>query len=172
MSQKRLKVPFGGSLWPRSRRRCFPMLAAPHHGVSDDAMDLIHGGFISGGVDLIAMQNQAPPPPQFGLTGQQQAALSFAWLVLQRLQQRGTTVGVRAVEMAKADASASAGARFCTVCGLRSRPGAKFLRGLPRSAMRCTSSAACGQSRSLPCLPSLQLNRPGPAPGVPADAAN
>jgi hypothetical protein len=67
----------------------YPMLAAPQPGVSDDAMDLIRGGFVGGGVDLMAMQNQASAAPQFGLTAQQQAALGLAWLVLQRLPQVG-----------------------------------------------------------------------------------
>jgi hypothetical protein len=69
----------------------FPMLTAPRHGVSAEAMDLINGGFISGGVDLMAMQNQRPASPQFGITGQQQASLSFAWWVLQQFDSAGQT---------------------------------------------------------------------------------
>jgi hypothetical protein len=61
----------------------FPALAGSTAGVSADALDLVRGGFVSGGVELMGMQ-QTAASPQLGLTPQQQAALSLAWLVLRR----------------------------------------------------------------------------------------
>ena len=62
----------------------FPALAgSTAGGVSADALDLVRGGFVSGGVELMGMQ-QTAASPQLGLTPQQQAALSLAWLVLRR----------------------------------------------------------------------------------------
>lgn len=104
----------------------YPMFAAPHHGVSDDAMDLIHGGFVSGGVELMAIQNQVPPTPQLGLTAQQQSALAFAWLVLRRLEGGGMPVAGPATESSTPSSPAPSEVRFCSGCGTRTQVGAAF----------------------------------------------
>ncbi len=100
----------------------YPMLAAPHHGVSAEAMDLAKGGLVDGAVELMAMQNQPPPTPQFGMTSQQQATLAFAWAVLQRLE----APAAAAPPTAGAAARTPSDVRFCSSCGTRTQPGARF----------------------------------------------
>jgi hypothetical protein len=64
---------------------------SPGGGVAADAADLAKGGFVSGAVDLMSMQNQAAPQAvSGGMLPMQQAALSFAWIVLKSLERGGT----------------------------------------------------------------------------------
>jgi hypothetical protein len=57
-------------------------------GVSAEALDMVKGGQISGGLELMRMENQAAAQPNWGMMPAQQAALSFAWMVLKRMEQR------------------------------------------------------------------------------------
>lgn len=62
-------------------------------GVSDEALDLVKGSYVQGGVDLMRSQSQ-PIQPQYGMLPIQQAAFSFAWLVLKALEQRDATAAL------------------------------------------------------------------------------
>jgi len=100
---------------------------------------LARGGFISGAVDMMAMQSQAPPPPQIGMTSQQQAALAFAWMVLQKLQTGvlpGPAPSAASPNASFAVPSATAAAkteiRFCSGCGTRAQPNARFCNSCGR----------------------------------------
>jgi hypothetical protein len=54
------------------------------------AADLAKGGFVSGAVDMMRMQNQAAPQAVAGgMLPVQQAALSYAWVVLKSLERGG-----------------------------------------------------------------------------------
>jgi hypothetical protein len=57
-------------------------------GVSAEALDMVKGGQISGGLELMRMENQAAAQPNWGMMPAQQAALSFAWMVLKGMEQR------------------------------------------------------------------------------------
>jgi len=79
-------------------------------GVSADAKDLIMGGCVDAGVELMRQQNQPTAQPGYGgMLPIQQAALSFAWIVLKALDQAPV-------------ATAHSGSSFCTACG-SPRPG-------------------------------------------------
>jgi hypothetical protein len=75
-------------------------------GVSDEAKDLVMGGCVDAGVELMRQQNQVAAPAYGGMLPIQQAALSFAWIVLKALDQ-------------PAPRAASGGGGFCTGCGSR-----------------------------------------------------
>lgn len=53
--------------------------------VSEEALDMVKSGQISGGLELMRLQNQTTQSPSFGMTTSQQAALAFAWLILNGL---------------------------------------------------------------------------------------
>jgi hypothetical protein len=56
-------------------------------GVSAEALDMVKSGQISGGLELMRMENQTAAQPQWGLMPAQQATLSFAWMVLKKMEQ-------------------------------------------------------------------------------------
>jgi hypothetical protein len=110
----------------------FSSYSAPH-GVSADAKDLVMGGYVSAGVELMAMQNQAQaPPPQFGMLPMQQVALSYAWTVLKALEQQSSQPLPFAAPAASARAHAPTATapqpsrRFCTRCGAAASGSARF----------------------------------------------
>jgi hypothetical protein len=86
-------------------------------GVSPEALDLVMGGQVQGGVDLMRQQNQYTPPPMYGFTAANQAALSFAWVVLNALQDQGRPSPARFC--AQCGRALETGARFCGGCGSR-----------------------------------------------------
>ncbi len=94
-------------------------------GVSAEALDLVKGGQVSGGIELMRQQNQYYAPPSYGFTPAQQASLSFAWVVLNALnQQAGAAPPARPGAPANHFCSQcgkpiDSGARFCTHCGSR-----------------------------------------------------
>lgn len=57
-------------------------------GVSAEALDMVKGGQISGGLELMRIENQAAAQRNRGMMPAQQAALSFAWMVLKGMEQR------------------------------------------------------------------------------------
>ena len=65
----------------------YPALVHSNGGVSQEAKDLVMGGNVDAGVELMRIQSQPAMTPQFGMTPTQQAALSFAWVVLKALEQ-------------------------------------------------------------------------------------
>jgi hypothetical protein len=73
-------------------------------GVSDEAKDLVMGGYVNAGVELMRQQNQVAAPNYGGMLPIQQAALSFAWIVL------------KVIDQPAPQPTRSAGA-FCTGCG-------------------------------------------------------
>ena len=57
-------------------------------GVSAEALDMVTHGQVSGGLELMRQQNYVAAQPAWGMMPQQQAALSFAWMVLKGMEQR------------------------------------------------------------------------------------
>jgi hypothetical protein len=49
---------------------------------------MVKSGQISGGLELMRMENQTAAQPNWGMLPAQQAALSFAWMVLKGMEQR------------------------------------------------------------------------------------
>lgn len=93
-------------------------------GVSAEALDMVKAGQVSGGVELMRMQNQAAPQPNWGMMPAQQAALSFAWIVLKGMEQHEAALaGNAAAAGASRETTVSTDARFCTSCGARRNPG-------------------------------------------------
>ena len=93
-------------------------------GVSEEALDLVKGGQVSGGVELMRQQNQYTAPPSFGFTPAQQAALSFAWVVLNALNQPAT--GAAAAASVRASGPANG---FCSQCGKPVESGSRYCPG-------------------------------------------
>ena len=93
-------------------------------GVSAEALDMVKGGQISGGVELMRMENQAASQPNWGMMPAQQAALSFAWMVLKGLDQREAAPDYKASPVTSPDDPAGAtDAAFCSSCGMRRNTG-------------------------------------------------
>jgi hypothetical protein len=94
-------------------------------GVSAEALDMVQAGHVSAGVELMRMQNQAAPPLNWGMLPAQQAALSFAWIVLKGLEQHeAAPAGHAAAEGAPSTRRRSpTHARHCASCGARKNPG-------------------------------------------------
>ena len=96
------------------------MFPSYNYGVSAEALDMVKGGQISGGLELMRTENQAPAQGNWGMMPAQQAALSFAWMVLKRIEQRDAALAhyVPAAAVHAATAGA-AGEGFCASCGAR-----------------------------------------------------
>ena len=98
-------------------------------GVSDEALDLVRGGYVQGGVDLMRSQSQ-PIQPQYGMLPIQQAALSFAWLVLKAFDQRDATAALppplRVPPPPFPGTAPPTEAKFCSACGTPRFPGGRF----------------------------------------------
>ena len=94
----------------------FSSYFTPSGGVSDDAKDLIKGGYVDAGVELMRLENQPQVSQvQMGMTPMQQLALSYAWTVLRMLGAQG------AVAASPGEAPA-----YCSQCGTRTKPGGTF----------------------------------------------
>jgi hypothetical protein len=65
----------------------FPAYGSGSH-VSEEALDMVKGGQISGGLELMRMENQSFSTANPGMTPAQQAALTFAWIVLTGMEKR------------------------------------------------------------------------------------
>jgi hypothetical protein len=89
-------------------------------GVSPEALDLVMGGQVSGGIELMRQQNQYVAPPSYGFTPAQQASLSFAWVLLNALKQAGSN---QPSPMARGPDDR------CAHCGKSLEPSAKFCSG-------------------------------------------
>jgi hypothetical protein len=89
-------------------------------GVSAEALDMVKGGQISGGIELMRQENQAVTQPQWGgMTPAQQAALSFAWMILKGMELR-EAADSQHPSVAPRAGTPSAGppdAAFCVACG-------------------------------------------------------
>jgi membrane protease subunit (stomatin/prohibitin family) len=84
----------------------FSSYFTPSGGVSDDAKDLIKGGYVDAGVELMRLENQPQVSQmQLGMTPMQQMALCYACDAPAYCSQCGTKT--------------KAGGLFCTKCGSR-----------------------------------------------------
>jgi hypothetical protein len=93
-------------------------------GVSAEALDMVKGGQISGGMELMRMQNQAVAQPGWGMMPAQQAALSFAWMVLKEIEQRETALAYGAPPAdQQSEVQDASDTTYCTYCGTRRKPG-------------------------------------------------
>jgi len=105
------------------------LFPAQSQGVSAEARDMVLGGQVEGGLELMRMQNAAVQP-QFGMTPYQQAALSYAWMVLKGMGQRDAmAAGVKPEQHASAFAPPATDpgtVKFCTSCGARREVGGRF----------------------------------------------
>lgn len=103
----------------------FSSYFTPSGGVSDDARDLIKGGYVDAGVELMRLENQPQVSQmQLGMTPLQQMALSYAWTVLRMLEQEraaATEGPAQAVTASPGDAPA-----YCSQCGAKTKTGALF----------------------------------------------
>jgi hypothetical protein len=94
------------------------------NGVSAEALDMVKSGQIDGGLELMRIENQAAAQPNWGMMPVQQAALSFAWMVLQGIEQREAALAYHARSEAVHGATAGAAdAPCCASCGTRRSPG-------------------------------------------------
>lgn len=92
-------------------------------GVSAEALDMVKSGQVSGGAELMRMENQAATQQQWGMLPVQQASLSFAWTVLRGIEQRETVLDHHSLTEAVHGATASAARdAFCTSCGATPPP--------------------------------------------------
>jgi hypothetical protein len=89
-------------------------------GGSPEALDMVKGGQISGGLELMRIENQAAQQPSWGMMPTQQAVLSFAWMVLKGIEQRESALAYHAPKAAMDGAADSV---FCASCGKRRSPG-------------------------------------------------
>jgi hypothetical protein len=55
-------------------------------GASAETLDMVKAGHISAGLELMRIDNQATAQPNWGMLPAQQAALSFAWMVLKAMK--------------------------------------------------------------------------------------
>jgi hypothetical protein len=92
-------------------------------GVSAEALDMVKAGQVSGGVELMRMQNQGAPQPNWGMMPAQQAALSFAWIVLKGMEQHEAALAGKAAAAGARGEISDSEARFCTSCGAARNPG-------------------------------------------------
>jgi hypothetical protein len=92
-------------------------------GVSAEALDMVKAGQVSGGVELMRMQNQGAPQPNWGMMPAQQAALSFAWIVLKGMEQHEAALAGKAAAAGARGGISDSEARFCTSCGAARNPG-------------------------------------------------
>jgi len=101
--------------------------AQPTSNVAADAADLAKGGFVSGAVDLITMQSQ-PVQPQYGMTQAQQAALSYAWMVLKNMESSSVPSSTSSfpASAVSSDGGVTSTALYCGQCGTRRPEGANF----------------------------------------------
>jgi len=91
-------------------------------GVSAESLDMVTHGQIGGGLELMRQENQvAPQQTAWGMMPQQQAALSFAWLVLKGMEQRESLL--RQSPATTATSGRPPNSAFCTSCGLKRCPG-------------------------------------------------
>lgn len=93
-------------------------------GVSPEALDMASHGQVSGGLELMRLENQAAPASMGGMLPIQQAALSFAWTVLKALEQQPS----RSNPAVSAPDSVST-KRFCPDCGQRRSSEGRFCTG-------------------------------------------
>ncbi|MGH9875056.1 MAG: hypothetical protein ACRD9S_21585 [Pyrinomonadaceae bacterium] len=93
----------------------YPTVVGPS-GVSEDAMDLVRGGFVEGGIELMKSQSQ-PPPQQFGMTATQQAVYSFAWVVLKAIEQESNAAPASVAVCRGCRARRRSADPFCQSCG-------------------------------------------------------
>jgi hypothetical protein len=98
-------------------------------GVSPEATDMVIHGQIEGGLELMRQQNSPTPQASWGLTSGQQAALSYAWMVLKASEQRdlaGHSVSTASPTRHATDDVRTVAAHFCSQCGARAEHGARF----------------------------------------------
>jgi hypothetical protein len=79
----------------------------------------IHGQ-VSGGLELMRQENQVAAQPAWHMMPQQQATLSFAWMVLKGMEQRESFAQQ---SPAVADSAGPSNAAFCASCGTRRSSG-------------------------------------------------
>jgi hypothetical protein len=109
----------------------FSSYFTPSGGVSDDAKDLVKGGYVDAGVELMRLENQPQVSQmQLGMTPMQQMALCYAWTVLRMLEEPGSVATAQpagsaglaqAVTAPPGDAPA-----FCSQCGTKTKAGGLF----------------------------------------------
>ena len=111
--------------WQSVAQTAQAMFPSYYHGsgVSAEALDMVRSGQISGGLELMRMENQAAPQPNWGMMPAQQAALSFAWTVLKGMEQREAASGYNAPPSIENDPPGESDAAFCTSCGTRRKLG-------------------------------------------------